>query len=70
MDSPLADHQSTQSSTQRAYLALRDDIIFGRIPPGERLKIDTLKGFVDHRMDGKTPNTVLPIPGEWTPEGA
>lgn len=43
MDSPLADHQSTQSSTQRAYLALRDDIIFGRIPPGERLKIDTLK---------------------------
>lgn len=32
-----------QSSTQRAYLALRDQIIFGQIPPGERLKIDTLK---------------------------
>ena len=34
---------SSQSSTQRAYLALRNDIILGRIPPGERLKIDTLK---------------------------
>ncbi len=43
MDSPLAEQQTTQSSTQRAYLALRNDIIFGRIPPGERLKIDTLK---------------------------
>lgn len=36
MDSP-------QSSTQRAYLALRERIITGSIPPGERLKIETLK---------------------------
>lgn len=34
---------SAQSSTQRTYLALRNDIIFGRLQPGERLKIDTLK---------------------------
>lgn len=33
----------SQSSTQRAYLALRNDIIFGRLQPGERLKIDALK---------------------------
>lgn len=38
---------SSQSSTQRAYLSLRNDIIFGRIPPGERLKIDTLKENLD-----------------------
>lgn len=38
---------SSQSSTQRAYLSLRNDIIFGRIPPGERLKIDTLKESLD-----------------------
>ena len=38
---------SSQSSTQRAYLSLRNDIIFGRIAPGERLKIDTLKTSLD-----------------------
>lgn len=37
----------TQSSTQRVYLALRNDIITGRIPPGERLKIDALKAGLD-----------------------
>lgn len=42
MEKPIPE-TSSQSSTQRAYLALRNDIIFGRIPPGERLKIDTLK---------------------------
>lgn len=34
---------SPQSSTQRAYLALRDDIIYGRLQPGDRLKVETLK---------------------------
>lgn len=38
---------SPQSSTQRAYLALRKDIITGRIPPGERLKVDALKTALD-----------------------
>ena len=43
MDKPVEDAASPQSSTQRAYLALRTDIITGRIRPGERLKIDALK---------------------------
>ncbi len=34
------------------------------------LKIATLQGFVDHRMDGKTPNTTLPPPPEWAPSDA
>ena len=28
----------------------------------------TVADFVAHRMDGKTPNTVLPTPGPWSPE--
>lgn len=47
MDKPVKDPASRQSSTQRAYLTLRNDIITGRIPPGERLKIDTLKLGLD-----------------------
>lgn len=47
MDKAVAPTTSSQSSTQRAYLALRNDIIFGRIAPGERLKIDTLKESLD-----------------------
>ncbi len=47
MDKTVAPETSSQSSTQRAYLALRNDIIFGRIAPGERLKIDTLKESLD-----------------------
>ncbi len=39
----LVNQTSSQSATQRAYLTLRNDIIFGRLQPGERLKIDTLK---------------------------
>ena len=38
---------SPQSSTQRAYVTLRTDIIAGRIPPGQRLKIDGLKETLD-----------------------
>lgn len=34
---------STQSSTQRAYLDLRTAIITGKMPPGERLKVEALK---------------------------
>lgn len=42
-----APQTTSQSSTQRAYLALRNDIIFGRLQPGERLKIDALKESLD-----------------------
>lgn len=38
-----ASDTSTQSSTQRAYLELREAIITGKVPPGERLKVETLK---------------------------
>jgi DNA-binding GntR family transcriptional regulator len=47
MNKVIEAQSSTQSSTQRAYLALRNDIIFGRIPPGQRLKIDALKESLD-----------------------
>ena len=47
MDQTVNDPTPTQSSTQRAYLKLRDDIITGRLEPGERLKIDTLKNALD-----------------------
>jgi len=43
MDKPVNIPKSNQSSTQRAYLTLRNEIITGRIPPGERLKVETLK---------------------------
>ena len=43
MDKPLDDTGSPQSSTLRAYRALRKSIITGQMPPGERLKIDALK---------------------------
>lgn len=43
MDKPLKPQGTTQSSTQRAYLDLREAIITGRIPPGERLKVEALK---------------------------
>ena len=36
-------NQSNQSSTQRTYLTLRNEIITGRLAPGERLKVETLK---------------------------
>ena len=47
MDKQVEETISPQSSTQRAYLALRKEIITGRIAPGERLKIDTLKVALD-----------------------
>lgn len=47
MDKSVDPPTSSQSSTQRAYFALRNDIIFGRIAPGERLKIDALKESLD-----------------------
>ena len=34
---------ATQSTTQRAYLALRDAILSGEIAPGEKLKVESLK---------------------------
>lgn len=47
MDKSVEDTVSPQSSTQRVYLTLRNDIITGRVAPGERLKIDTLKIALD-----------------------
>ena len=43
MDKALKPRTSTQSSTQRAYEDLRTAIITGKIPPGERLKVEALK---------------------------
>lgn len=43
MDKAVNTDRGTQSSTQRAYLELRDAIINGEIAPGERLKVETLK---------------------------
>ena len=47
MDQPLGKLPSNQSSTQRAYLTLRGEIITGKIAPGQRLKVDTLKDSLD-----------------------
>ncbi|WP_420413644.1 GntR family transcriptional regulator [Roseibium sp.] len=35
------------SATQRAYLALRHKILTGEIPPGEKLKIESLRKILD-----------------------
>ncbi|MGI9391214.1 MAG: GntR family transcriptional regulator [Boseongicola sp.] len=43
MDKAVEKSRSTQSTTQRAYLELRSAIITGKIPPGERLKVESLK---------------------------
>lgn len=43
MDIAIQPPESNQSSTQRAYFQLREKIITGEIPPGERLKVETLK---------------------------
>lgn len=43
MDKVVEKSSNTQSTTQRAYLELRAAIITGKIPPGERLKVETLK---------------------------
>jgi len=36
-----------QSTTQRAYIALREAIITGEIAPGEKLKVETLKSTLE-----------------------
>ena len=43
MDKAVESVTSAQSSTQRAYLELRSAIITGKVQPGERLKVETLK---------------------------
>lgn len=43
MDKPVESGGSTQSNTQRVYLELRAAIIKGKMPPGERLKVEALK---------------------------
>ena len=47
MDKPVDHAKPNQSSTQRAYLKLRNEIITGKIAPGERLKVETLKSSLD-----------------------
>lgn len=47
MEKNLKTKKSNQSSTQRAYLTLREEIITGKIPPGARLKVETLKISLD-----------------------
>ncbi len=43
MDQTSINTSRTQSTTQRAYLELREAIISGALAPGERLKVETLK---------------------------
>jgi DNA-binding GntR family transcriptional regulator len=43
MNKELKSQASTQSSTRRAYLDLRNAIITGQLAPGERLKVEALK---------------------------
>ena len=43
MDTMTNTENNTQSSTQRAYLELREAIITGKVAPGERLKVESLK---------------------------
>ncbi len=38
---------STESMTQQAYTRLREDIISGQLPPGQKLKIEVLRGIYD-----------------------
>jgi len=38
---------AAQSTTQRAYIALREAIITGKIAPGEKLKVEELKGTLN-----------------------
>lgn len=47
MDNSFNWQKSNQSSTQRTYLKLRNEIITGKIPPGERLKVESLKVSLD-----------------------
>ncbi|MBU2942593.1 FCD domain-containing protein [Shimia thalassica] len=43
MNKTVMPTQTNQSSTQRTYLTLRNEIITGKLAPGERLKVETLK---------------------------
>ena len=43
MNKELKNQASTESSTQRTYLELRNAIITGQLAPGERLKIEALR---------------------------
>lgn len=43
MNKVIKNQPATQSSTQRAYMDLREAIINGQLPPGERLKVEALK---------------------------
>lgn len=47
MEKPSETLPSSESSTQRAYYALRNEIISGGIQPGERLKVEALKLKLD-----------------------
>ena len=43
MERPDETPRPNQSYTQQIYLALRDEIINGRLAPGERLKVESIK---------------------------
>lgn len=47
MNGTILTESPARSSTLRAYMALRREIIFGRIAPGERLKVEVLKERLD-----------------------
>ncbi len=47
MNKKLSAETGTQSTTQRAYIALREAIITGEIAPGEKLKVETLKSTLE-----------------------
>ncbi|MCP4819852.1 MAG: GntR family transcriptional regulator [Shimia sp.] len=44
---PIKPDGETGSATQQAYSALRRMIVIGELPPGEKLKIDTLRKTLD-----------------------
>lgn len=47
MSDKIGSQNQSQSTTQRAYLTLRDAIITGEIAPGEKLKVESLKSSLD-----------------------
>jgi len=47
MNKKNAVETGTQSTTQRAYVALREAIITGEIAPGEKLKVENLKSSLN-----------------------
>lgn len=49
------------------YGATPTDSLEGQRKTNPYLQFDTVQGFVAHRMKGKTPNSPLPTPPDWSP---